>query len=43
VPGKDKTGPKGWGPKDGRGGGIGKGPKTPKGTGPKSGGGKGNC
>lgn len=44
MPRRDGTGPKGQGPKDGRGGGQGKGPRGgSKGQGSKSGGRQGNC
>ena len=41
MPNKDGKGPKGQGPKDGRGGGQGQGTNAP--AGPKKGGRKGNC
>ena len=41
MPNKDGKGPKGEGPKDGHGGGKGKGTRKP--AGPKKGGGKGAC
>jgi len=41
MPGKDGKGPKGQGPKDGRGGGKGRGTQKP--SGPKTGGKRGNC
>jgi len=43
MPGRDGKGPKGGGPRDGRGGGTGQGPRKPSQGTPKSGGRKGNC
>jgi len=41
MPNKDGRGPKGTGPRDGHGGGLGRG--TAKPAGPKTGGKRGNC